>query len=77
MMAFVQNISFPSFALKSIDFQQIFGLKCKPTPGRVNLLGEHTDYNDGFIVLPTAVPQRTTVHLGMSKDGQHHFTLKI
>lgn len=31
-------------------------------PGRVNLLGEHTDYNDGF-VLPTAIPQQTTVAL--------------
>jgi galactokinase len=30
--------------------------------GRVNLLGEHTDYNDGF-VLPAAIPQRTTVSL--------------
>lgn len=41
-------------------------------PGRVNLLGEHTDYNDGF-VLPTAIPQRTTVKLGFSNDAQHHF----
>jgi galactokinase len=58
-----------------MNFQEIFG---KPheaqasAPGRVNLLGEHTDYNDGF-VLPTAIPQRTTVQLGLSSDGQHHF----
>jgi galactokinase len=37
-------------------------------PGRVNLIGEHTDYNGGF-VLPTAIPQRTTVEL--SRRGDH------
>ena len=31
-------------------------------PGRVNLIGEHTDYNDG-LCLPLALPQRTTVVL--------------
>lgn len=31
-------------------------------PGRVNLIGEHTDYHDGF-VMPCAVPQRTYVTL--------------
>jgi galactokinase len=38
-------------------------------PGRVNLIGEHTDYNDGF-VLPTAIPQRTTVALARRADDR-------
>ena len=36
-------------------------------PGRVNLLGEHTDYNDGFM-LPIATPQRTTVSMAISDE---------
>ncbi|MEO8311298.1 MAG: galactokinase [Caldimonas sp.] len=42
-------------------------------PGRVNLLGEHTDYNDGF-VLPIALAQQTTVSLGHAVDAE--FTLR-
>jgi galactokinase len=38
-------------------------------PGRVNLLGEHTDYNDGY-VLPTAIPRYTEVALARRGDGR-------
>ncbi|MGN6326706.1 galactokinase [Pseudolysinimonas sp.] len=37
-------------------------------PGRVNLIGEHTDYNDGF-VLPFAIDRRTVVALGTRDDA--------
>ena len=37
-------------------------------PGRVNLIGEHTDYNDGF-VFPFAINYRTVVAL-RSRDDQ-------
>ncbi len=37
-------------------------------PGRVNLIGEHTDYNGGY-VMPTAIPQRTRVILRPRKDA--------
>jgi len=36
-------------------------------PGRVNLIGEHTDYNGGY-VLPTALPQHTSVQLARRPD---------
>ncbi len=38
-------------------------------PGRVNLIGEHTDYNDGF-VLPFAIQQRTHAAVGMRTDSR-------
>jgi galactokinase len=37
--------------------------------GRVNLIGEHTDYNHGF-VLPTAIPQKTMIELNVRNDNR-------
>jgi galactokinase len=41
-------------------------------PGRINLIGEHTDYNLGF-ALPIALPQRTVVTF--TPDGSHAITV--
>jgi galactokinase len=38
-------------------------------PGRVNLIGGHTDYNEGF-VLPVAVDRRTAVAVAPRDDGR-------
>ena len=38
-------------------------------PGRVNLIGEHTDYNDGF-VLPFGIDRRTFAAVGVRDDSR-------
>ena len=41
------------------------------SPGRINLIGEHTDYNDGF-VLPCAIDYETCVAIGRRSDNLVH-----
>ena len=43
--------------------------------GRVNLIGEHTDYNGGY-VLPTLIPQQISVAVSLRDDHQIHGTSK-
>ena len=56
-------------------FQEKFGqtpAHIARAPGRVNLLGEHVDYNDGF-VMPAAIDRAT--YIAFSPTASHHTTL--
>jgi galactokinase len=54
-------------------FRQLFGrepvIVC--SPGRINLIGEHTDYNEGF-VLPAAIDKHVVLAMGANGTGQCH-----
>lgn len=54
-------------------FQEIF--KSEPllvrSPGRINLIGEHTDYNNGY-VLPAAIDKATVVAISKRDDAIVH-----
>ena len=43
------------------------------SPGRVNIIGEHTDYNEGF-VLPAAIDKAAYVALSLRNDEEIHLT---
>ena len=66
----------PDMAMAPIDralrlFQDAFGGEPAgvwSAPGRVNLIGEHTDYNGG-LALPIALPQRTYAAVRVRPDG--------
>ena len=51
------------------EFRERFGAKPRlfQAPGRVNLIGEHTDYNDGF-VMPFAIDRRTVAAASSRAD---------
>lgn len=53
------------------QFQQYFGKEClvAAAPGRVNLIGEHTDYNQGF-VLPAAIDRYMYVAIAENETGR-------
>src|SRR3954462_3647486 len=55
------------------QFAQLFGtggrVRVVRAPGRVNLIGEHTDYNDGF-VFPMAIEPEVRVVCRSRDDGK-------
>ena len=60
-------------------FQSVFGVQPEGSgsaPGRVNLLGDHTDYSGGF-VLPTTIPQRTVVDIGVHSDEDEVYSATL
>jgi galactokinase len=53
------------------DFVELYGAEPEgvwAAPGRVNLIGEHTDYNDGF-VMPFALPHTAVAAVSRRTDG--------
>ncbi len=43
------------------------------SPGRVNIIGEHTDYNEGF-VLPAAIDKAAYIAVSLRDDNEIHLT---
>jgi galactokinase len=43
------------------------------SPGRVNIIGEHTDYNEGF-VLPAAIDKAAYIAVSLRDDDEIHLT---
>jgi galactokinase len=58
-----------------VAFERRFGARARVfrAQGRTNLIGEHTDYNDGF-VLPAAIDRATWVAIAPRDDREVHVT---
>jgi galactokinase len=56
-------------------FKEHFSVADKPlivrSPGRVNIIGEHTDYNGGF-VLPAAIDKAAWLAMSLREDNEIH-----
>src|SRR5258707_14628011 len=60
------------------EFQKSYGRPPRwivAAPGRVNVIGEHTDYNDGF-VLPMAIEHYAVMAADRSTDGKNIFQIR-
>lgn len=64
-------MSTPSVEMAQKAFEKIYGYASHgvwSAPGRVNLIGEHTDYNDGF-VFPFAINRSTIAVIAIRSDN--------
>ena len=54
-------------------FEELFGNKpiVVRSPGRINIIGEHTDYNEGF-VLPAAIDKAAYIAISLRDDDEIH-----
>lgn len=72
-------MTLPELSRKTADeFQKTYGRAPRwiaAAPGRVNVIGEHTDYNDGF-VLPMAIEFYTIMAADTRPDGKDIITFR-
>ena len=61
-MTQIRSIFYRQFATEPIVIQ---------SPGRINIIGEHTDYNEGF-VLPASIDKSIYVAISKREDQQIH-----
>src|SRR5258707_10502874 len=83
LLRFEHVMSEPAGDLVAAKFREKYGASPRifRAPGRVNLIGEHTDYNDGF-VMPAAIGSYTWIAAARREDHilevhSSHFEEKI